>query len=424
MTATSTDDVPDFLRDPEPREVSYTIISTDDHIVEPAHIFEGRLPERYVDDAPRVVELPEGVFIRSDGGTPLVIDGPGRWAWVYEGETLARTGLNAVVGHTSVEAAWHEPTSFADMRRGCFDVEARIKDMDIDGVWASLNFPSGVMGFANTKISRSKDPDLGLLLTRAWNDFMFEEWHEPHPERIVPVGLTYLADPEAGAAEIRRNAARGVHALSFPESPHFGGFPSLHGDYWDPILAAAQETGTVLCLHVGSGGAMPVTPADGPGTEMEVAMFPVHSMVAAVDWLWSGVLSRFPNLRLAMSEGGINWVPTLVDRLTYMETHSSRGAAPGWRDDLRPLERFRRSFWFCTLDDPSALRCLDVVGEDRVTLETDYPHSDSTWPDTQAMFTARLGNPELGLTNEQIAKLAHRNAAELFHVPLPANPLP
>lgn len=414
-----TEEIPDFLRDPAPRERYFPLISVDDHVVEPAGIFVDRVPARMVDRAPRIVELPIGVFHRADGGTPMRIDGPGRWAWEYEGEIIARTGLNAVVGHTSVSQAWNEPISFADMRPGCYDATARVSDMDISGVTAQINFPSGVMGFANTKVSRSKDEELGVHLTRAWNDWFYDEWYTPYPDRFILSGLTYLADPEIGAAEIRRNAERGFVALSFPESPHHAGFPSMHSGFWDPILRACAETDTVVCLHVGSGGALPVQAKDGPGTEAEVALFPVHSMVAAIDWLWSGVLARFPDLKISLAEGGIGWVPLLVDRLTYMQTHSNRGGTPKWNDDLAPVERFRKSFWFCMLDDPSALRVLDVVGEDRVMAETDYPHSDSTWPDSQQVLMDRLGDPSLRLSPAQIAKITHGNAASLFRYSLP-----
>lgn len=420
--STETEQVPDFLRDPAPRERHFPLISVDDHVVEPADIFVNRVASDLADQAPRIVELPIGVFHRADGGTPMVIEGPGRWAWEYEGEVIARTGLNAVVGHTSVSQAWKEPISFADMRPGCYDAKARVKDMDISGVLAQINFPSGVMGFANTKVSRSKNVELGVQLTRAWNDWYFDEWFTPYPDRFILCGLTYLADPELGAAEIGRNAERGFVGLSFPESPHHAGFPSMHSGYWDPILRACEETDTVICLHVGSGGALPVQPADGPGTEAEVALFPIHSMVAAIDWLWSGVLARFPKLKISLAEGGIGWVPQLVDRLTYMQTHSNRGGAPKWHDHMMPVERFRESFWFCMLDDPSALRVLDVVGEDRVMAETDYPHSDSTWPDSQQVLLDRLGDPSLGLSTNQIAKITHRNAAALFRYSLPGTP--
>src|SRR6202043_2922794 len=98
------------------------------------------------------------------------------------------------------------------------------------------------------------DPELGLAVTQAWNDWLFEEWYSPYPDRIIPLGITYLADPEAGAAEVRRNAERGFRSLTLPERPHRIGLPSIFTAYWDPILAACQETGTVISLHVGSSG--------------------------------------------------------------------------------------------------------------------------------------------------------------------------
>jgi hypothetical protein len=107
-----------------------------------------------------------------------------------------------------------------------------------------------------------------------------------------------------------------------------------------------------------------------------------------------------------------------------MVTHSNRGGTPRWADTLSPVERLRENFWYCTLDDPSAFRCIDVVGPDRVTMEVDYPHSDSTWPDCQAMVKALLTAPGVNLTTEQISGITHVNAARLFRHPLPADALP
>jgi predicted TIM-barrel fold metal-dependent hydrolase len=413
MTAVD-DAVPEFLRDPTPREVAYTVVSVDDHVVEPAHTFEGRLPERLADRAPRIVELDAGAQVsRAHQGLPDVVTTKGgRQVWQYEGKIFAQVGLNAVVGHTDYAAQRFEPTSFSEMRPGCFDASARVRDMDIAGIAASINFPSSIAGFCGSVFSSSDDPELGYAVTRAWNDWIHEEWFTPYPDRFIPLGLTWLSDPDLGAMEIRRNAARGFRAVTLPELPHWLARPELHTGYWDPILAACEETQTVVCLHVGSSGMLPLPPT-GPRFEKNITLFPAVSLLAATEWLWSGVCQRFPALRIVMSEGGIGWVPMLLDRLDYIVAHSGAGGALAWEGDLSPSEVLLRNFWFCTLDDPSTLTSfLDRAGSDRIMLEVDYPHSDSTWPDTQLVLGERFG--ALQLPEDTIAAITHRNAMDVF----------
>ena len=92
--------------------------------------------------------------------------------------------------------------------------------MDLNGVWASVNFPSQITGFCGRVFFNAADHELGLACVRAWNDWLFEAWHQPYPDRIVPLGITYLADPELAVAEIRRNADRGFTSVTLPERPH------------------------------------------------------------------------------------------------------------------------------------------------------------------------------------------------------------
>ena len=99
-----------------------------------------------------------------------------------------------------------EPVRFDQMRRGCWDPEARVHDMDLAGVWASVNFPSQLTGFCGAVYSGASDPRLGLACVRAFNDWYHDEWVTPHPDRFVPTGITFLADASQAAAEIRRNA--------------------------------------------------------------------------------------------------------------------------------------------------------------------------------------------------------------------------
>ena len=172
------------------------------------------------------------------------------------------------------------------------------------------------------------------------------------------------------------------------------GLPSLHTGHWDPLLAACEETDTVVCLHTGSSSWVPL-PCDDPPFELLPTLFSVNAYVAAADWLWSGVCTRFPDLRIAMSEGGVGWVNMLADRADYVLDHSGSGIDGGALDRRAPPERGagRRSFWFCSIDDPSTLDgVLERFGPDHVLLEVDYPHADSTWPDTQTYVHDTIGH--------------------------------
>jgi predicted TIM-barrel fold metal-dependent hydrolase len=385
-----------LLPDPEPRRRSYTIISVDDHLIEPAHLFEGRMPSHLADRAPRVVTLDNG-----------------RETWVYEDGFYPQVGLNAVAGRAKEEWSM-EPARFDEMRRGCYDIEARIRDMDIDGVYASLCFPSLIAGFAGTIFSNSKDEELGLACLRAWNDWHIEEWAGSHPDRIIPLQLAWLRDPEIAAADIRRNAERGFKALSFPENPIDLKLPSMHSDHWDALLRACEETETVVCLHNGSSS---WTAARSPGAPLELytSLFPVNALVTAADWLWARIPTRFPNIKVAFSEGGISWVPMLIDRIDYVLDHSAVGSH-GWDDpNLSPTDALRRNFWFCTIDLGSTFALRDHIGIDHISMESDYPHADSTWPDTQTL--ARVGLA--GLSDDEIRKVTWENASKLFRHPVP-----
>lgn len=383
-----------LLVDPPDRTIRHTLISVDDHLVEPPGMFEGRLPARLADRAPRVVETTEGHQV-----------------WEFDGKIFFQVGVNAVVGRRRED--WLiEPTRFDEMRPGCYEIDARIRDMDINGVWASVNFPSQITGFCGAVFSRCSDAELGLAVTRAWNDWFFEEWHSAYPDRIVPMGITFLGDAVQGAAEIRRNAARGFTAVTLPEQPERIGMPSIFSDWWEPILAACAETGTVVCLHVGSSGVVDMPP-DAPMVPLSATLFGQLSLTACAHWLWSGYPVRHPELAIALSEGGIGWVAMLHDRLENLVDRSGYGEQfPG---DLRPAEVLHRNFWFCTLDDPSTLATLDTVGVDHVMFETDYPHGDGTWPDSQQVFDDVFGT----LGADTIAKISHENAARLFRHPLP-----
>jgi predicted TIM-barrel fold metal-dependent hydrolase len=387
-----------FLPEPTPRDVKYTVISVDDHVVEPAHTFEGRLPAALQARAPRIVETSRGHQV-----------------WEFEGERYSQVGMNAVAGRRG-ESVRLEPFRFEQMRPGCYDVDARVRDMDVNGVWGSVNFPSQITGFCGRVFFGIDDRDLGLACVRAWNDWLFEEWHQRHPQRIVPLGITYLADPALAVAEIERNADRGFTSVTFPERPHLIGLPSLwERDHWDPIIAACAATGTVISLHVGSSGTHQAPPG-APQTQIASTLFGQLALTACVEWLWSEYPVRHPDLLIALSEGGIGWVAMLLDRLDAIVDRSAYGR--GW--DHRPSDVLQRNFWFCTLDDPSTIDTRHRIGVENILVEVDYPHGDSTWPDTQLVIEKAWGH----LPADELRAICSENAAALYRHPLPETVLP
>jgi predicted TIM-barrel fold metal-dependent hydrolase len=242
---------------------------------------------------------------------------------------------------------------------------------------------------------------------------VLEDWVGYAPGRMIPLQIPYLLDPEVAAAEVRRNAERGFTAMTFSEAPHMLGLPSLHSGHWDPLMAACEETGTVVCLHVGSSGTSPATSPDAPSDTIGVLFFG-YAMFAAVDWLYSRIPVRFPDIKLCLSEGGIGWVAGLLDRLEHVRKYDSMYGT--WNDvALSPADTFRRNFWVCAIDDPSAFLQRDVIGIGNILVESDYPHADSTWPHTQQRLAAQLA----GLSHDEVARVTWKNASELFRHPIP-----
>ena len=386
-----------LLPDPPRAEREYLMISCDDHVVEPPHAFTHRVPKHLAERAPRVVE--------HDGNEQ----------WLFDGDLLANVGFNAVAGRPVDEYSF-DPTRFDQMRRGAWDVAHRVTDMNLDGVYGSLNFPSFIPGFAGQRFYQvAKDTELAVACTRAWNDWMLEEWCAYAPARFIPMQLPIWNDPMAAAAEVRANAARGFKAISFSEGPHLLGYPSLHSGHWDPLMAACQETSTVVCLHVGSSGTSPATAPDAPSDAVG-ALFFAYAMFAAVDWLFSKIPVRFPDLRICLSEGGIGWVAGLIDRFEHMSRYSSMyGTWDGIAET--PAEVFKRNFWFCAIDDPSSFLQTEVIGVDNIMVESDYPHADTTWPSTQQKLHAQVR----GLSVADRERICWRNAAELFGLDVPAS---
>lgn len=365
------------------------LVSVDDHVVEPPTLFEGRLSKRAAEYAPRIVTLENG-----------------REVWMFEGKAMPNVGLNAVAGRVPEEYGL-DPLAFSQMRPGCFDIHERIRDMNVNGVLGSMNFPS-LAGFAGALFYTAADKDLSLEVLRAYNDWHIEEWCGTYPGRMIPLAITPIWDPQLMAAEVRRVAAKGCHAVTFSENPTKIGLPSYHSDHWDPFLQACVDTGTVLCLHIGSSSQTVMTSPDAPIDAM-ITLQPMNIVQCAADLVWSPMFKKFPALRVALSEGGIGWVPYFLERIDYVYSHHRAWTNQDFGDKL-PSQVFNENVLTCFIDDAVGMEVRHHLNMDFIHWECDYPHSDCTWPNAPEMAMKWLA----GLPDADINRITHLNAMRNF----------
>jgi predicted TIM-barrel fold metal-dependent hydrolase len=282
-----------------------------------------------------------------------------------------------------------------------------VRDMDANGVLGSMCFPS-FPNLCGQLFARSSDKDAALAILTAYNDWHIDEWCGAYPGRFIPLAIPPLWDPELMAAEVRRVSAKGCHAVSFSENPEKLKLPSLHNQHWDPFWEACCDVGTIVCLHIGSSSSLVVTSVEAP-VDVLISLQPINIVQAAADLLWSPVLRRFPDLRVALSEGGIGWIPYFLDRVDWIYTRHHAWTGQDFGDRL-PSQVFRERIVTCFIDDPVGVEVRHRVGVETICWEADYPHSDSTWPTSPEMLSKSLA----GVPDDEVDAITHTNAMRHF----------
>jgi predicted TIM-barrel fold metal-dependent hydrolase len=387
------------------------IISVDDHIVEPADVWTSRMPANFKDAAPHIVrkDMPDVTFV---GGKLTVNEGgggaPADW-WIYEKLQRPLLRVDSAVGVPRDEVTMKGVT-YEDMRPGSYSQKERLEDMDLNHIEASLCFPT-FPRFCGQTFSEAEDKELALLCVKAYNDYQVEEWCAGTGGRLVPLTIVPLWDAHLAANEVRRNADRGVRAVCFSEIPAYLGLPSIHDadNYWDPFFAACDETSTVVNMHIGSSSKMPSTSSDAPAA-VGSSLTHINAELSMADFLMSGLFERFSNLKVAYSEGQIGWIPHLLHRMDVVWEDNRGWGGVADKVPNPPSSYFKDHVFGCFFDDPNGLLLIDEIGEDNITYESDYPHSDSTWPRTRQIAEKQMA----GLTDEQRYKVVRGNAIRLF----------
>jgi predicted TIM-barrel fold metal-dependent hydrolase len=436
------------------------MISVDDHLIEPPNVWLDRLPAKFRDRGPR--------WITDDLGEAWLIDDDVRVA--VNGAVVAAAFLPP-----AEKPPPFQPMAWSQIPPNCYDPLARAEAMDIDHVIAALPFPN-LPGFAGRVFQNLEDKELALLCIQAYNDWIIDEFAAAIPGRIIEVALIPMWDGQLAAQEAERVIAKGACSVSFSMAPHKVGFPPIHDEHWDPLYSVMSDADLPLCTHLGTGfetdpGLMVQQlhkkreePSDGEDFRKVLGLGtgnggggrerPMHPAIGAViqlsgqetliDWLTSGNFDRYPNLKVALSENGIGWIPSVLQAADVLvETTRARITTPMdaennpllteeerqkaqksidaraelMKDMPLPSEVFRDHIYGCFIHDPLGLKLIDEMGVDNIMIETDFPHFTSWWPHSieQAMESLQ------SLDDDVRDKVLRRNAERVFKF-TPAEP--
>lgn len=369
------------------------LVSVDDHVIEPPDLFKNHLPARYQDRAPKMQSTHDG---------DSEVD-----SWIFEDRVIPNFGLNAVVGRPLHEYGF-EPSSYSQIREGTFDIKARVDDMNVNGILGSICFPTFPQ-FAGSFFLGAKDKELTLAVIQAYNDWHIDGWCGAAPGRFIPLSILPLWDIDLSVAEAKRVAAKGCRTVSFFDNPTAKGLPSVHSDHWDPLWRVLEEHNIVISIHIGSGASAPYGSMDSP-IDTWIVNMPMYIANATTDWLFSPIFKKFPTLKLALSEGGIGWVPYLLERADFTYKHHRAWTNSNF-GELLPSELFKRNFITCFIDDQFGLQNTRFLNIDKITYECDYPHSDTLWPNAPEALWKSINH----LNDEEINKITHLNAMREFN---------
>jgi predicted TIM-barrel fold metal-dependent hydrolase len=357
------------------------IISADDHMdmhVLPPALFSERLPRALRERAPRVERTERGDF------------------WMVDGRVITSSGSQKGSG-----IVWaFEKAGLPDDGFRPADPALRLADMDLDGVYAQVIYgpPLGLPG---------ADPALKLACARVYNDWA-AEWNAHDPERLCLLAYLPTQSPEDAAAEAERIAELGhrgaVLGVFEPGVP-------VYDSAWEPLWAVVSEARLPLSFHFGGGTSLIKSRPFSWMMPAYVSCLPLQLDEGLASMIFCGALERNPGLRLVVAECGIGWLPYFLWRMDLMfDTYNSQT-----RDHAlsrRPSEIFREQVFVTFQEDPVGVPLIGQIGADNVMWASDYPHPNSTFPDSKSAVDALAAS-----AGEEIArKVAGGNAARLYRL--------
>lgn len=346
--------------------------------MEPKDLWQQQLPDSMKARGPRVVT--ENVSLQFEGGHyGFTRDDPNGHpcdVWLFE-DIAVPTGLLHGPAGLPREEQRNVASTYENLRKGTWDKTARLEDMTMNHVEAALNFPNIFPRFCGQGFLERDDKELALACLQIYNDWMIDDWCGGEARgRLIPLTLVPLWDAQMAADEVRRCADKGSFAIAFSENPSKLNAGTMYSGEWDPLWEVCQETQTTVSMHIGSSSSMPTTSADAP-LATSMSMYAQNAEGSLADWVFSGTLNRFPDIKISYAESQVGWMPFMLERMdsVYRE---GRGGVGG--DGMLPSEIVKGRVFGCVFDDLFGLKVRNEVGTEHILFETDYPHSDGTFP--------------------------------------------
>ena len=386
------------------------IIDGDSHFAEPANLWTSRAPEKYKDRVPQMRSV--------DGVT----------SWFVEGEFWTGLGGHTIAkGKTKTLGTLCLP--YEDIDDSAWEVKGRLDLMDIQGVYAAVLYPNSI-GFASNALLGIEDQEFRSLVLRIYNDSLVDMQNDSG-RRLLPQAVLPIWNMDELVSEMTRMIDAGITGFTVTDKPQLCGLPDLDSPYFAPMWSLANEAGSVINFHIGSGGApnlgkeSPVAAASsdiywqsfGPQRRLAVlaTQFYMSNVRIITNLCMSDIFDRYPNVKVVSAESGIGWVPFALEAMEYQLDEMVTDPAEVKLQSRRPTEYFRSNVYVMSWFERSAMKVLDDIGVDNVMLMTDIPHPTCLFPDTREYFASVTEDLDPVVRR----KIVQDNGAKVYGIELP-----
>ena len=371
---------------------SYRVISSDNHVFEPADLWTSRAESRTKERVPRIVRQEDGDW------------------WYCDNHRIVGTSPGSQTGMRFEEPEKLTMTATMDeVRPGGYIPEEHVKDMDIDGIDVSIVYPTvGLLLYS------VQDGNLLNEVFSVYNDWL-AEFCKPFPKRLKGIAMLNVDDVKLGVKELERSAKMGLAGGMITVYPPEGrGYDRAE---YEPLWAAAQDLEMPLGLHI-------VTNRIGPGQQFAVGEDVIRNKpsflanadhwvrVSIADMIFSGVFERYPKLQVGSVEMELSWAPHFLDRIDYQYTQRADSIEGGHRfkGDALPSDFFHNNVFLGFQEDALGVEMRNRIGVDQLLWGGDYPHQESTFPRSRQIIEEIL----VDCTEEEKAKIAGGNSARVY----------